>query len=79
MCLAVPMRIVSIDGYQACCEAKGVERDVSLRLLGDEPVAVGDYILVHVGFALQVVSADEATATWDLFDELALELDGAGA
>ncbi len=75
MCLAVPMRIVRIDRHIACCEARGVRREVSLTLLRDRDVAVGDHVLVHVGYALQIVSADEATASWDLFDEVARELD----
>ena len=49
MCLAVPMKITAIDGYQCTCEAKGIEREVSLFMLQNEDVAVGDYILVHVG------------------------------
>ncbi len=78
MCLAVPMRIVGIDRHMACCEAKGVRRTVSLTLLGYADVAVGDYVLVHVGYALQTVSAAEAAATWDLLDQLAVELDRVG-
>jgi hydrogenase expression/formation protein HypC len=78
MCLAVPMRIVRIDRHMACCEAKGVRRTVSLSLLGDTAVAVGDYVLVHVGYALQTVSATEAAATWDLLDQISLELDQVG-
>jgi hydrogenase expression/formation protein HypC len=78
MCLAVPMRVVRIDRYTAWCEAKGVGRNVSLTLLGDEPVAAGDYVLVHVGYALQTVSAQEAAATWDLLDQIALELEPVG-
>jgi hydrogenase expression/formation protein HypC len=77
MCLAVPMRILRIDGHMACCEAKAVQRTVSLSLLGDEAVAVGDHVLVHVGYALQTVSADEAAVTWDLLDLVSLELDRA--
>jgi len=79
MCLAVPMRIVGIDRHMACCEAKGVRRTVSLSLLADVAVAVGDYVLVHVGYALQTVSAAEAAATWDLLDQISLELDHVGA
>jgi len=79
MCLAVPMRIVSLDGHLACCEARGVRRDVSLTLLGDEAVFVGSHVLIHVGYALQVISDEEARATWDLFDEIAAALDGADA
>jgi hydrogenase expression/formation protein HypC len=70
MCLAVPMQIRHIDGLQARCEAKGVERDVSLFMLQDESLVVGDFVLVHVGYALQRVTAQEARSTWDLLDEV---------
>lgn len=70
MCLAIPMQVKHIDGLQARCEAKGVERDVSLFMLQDEPLALGDFVLVHVGYALQRVSAEEARSTWELLDEV---------
>lgn len=69
MCLAVPMRIVEIDGWMARCAARGVERDVNLFLLQDEAVATGDHVLVHVGYAIQKVSEEEAQTTWEVFDE----------
>lgn len=74
MCLAVPMKIIAIDGYQCTCEAKGIEREVSLFMLQHEDVAVGDYILVHVGYAIQKVSAEEAADAWALFDEVLAEI-----
>ena len=75
MCLAVPMTVTAIDGYQCTCEAKGIEREVSLFMLQHEDVAVGDFILVHVGYAIQKVSDEEAAESWALFDEiLATEL-----
>ena len=70
MCLAVPMRIKSVDGYEAVCEAKGIERSISLFMLQGEPIAPGDHVLVHVGYAIQKVSEEEARLTWDLFDEI---------
>ena len=70
MCLAVPMQITSIDGSEARCVAKGVERTVSLYMLPDAAASVGSWILVHVGYALQVISEVEARETWDLFDEM---------
>ncbi len=79
MCLAVPRRIIFITGHLACCEAKGVRRDVSLTLLGDEHVAVGDHVLEHVGYAIQTITAADARSTWDLFDEITSALDPAGA
>jgi hydrogenase expression/formation protein HypC len=64
------MEIVQIDGHDARCVAKGVERSVSLFMLQHEPPAVGDWVLVHVGYALQRVSVEEARQTWDLFDQM---------
>ena len=43
MCLAIPMQIVEINGFNALCQAKGVERDVSLFMLQDEPLEPGDW------------------------------------
>ena len=70
MCLAIPMKIKSIDGFQCTCEARGIERDVSLFLLQGEDLAAGDYVLVHVGYAIQKVSADHAADSWQLLDEV---------
>ena len=64
------MQLTRIDGLQARCEAKGVERDVSLLMLEGEPLVLGDFVLVHVGYALQRVSAEEARSTWELLDEV---------
>jgi hydrogenase expression/formation protein HypC len=76
MCLAVPMRIVEIDGLEARCEARGIERRVSLFLLQHEPPAPGDAVLIHGGHAIQTLSPEDAAATWALFDEmLAAEAD----
>jgi hydrogenase expression/formation protein HypC len=75
MCLAVPMKIKTVDGYTARCEAKGVERDVSLFMLQSDEVAIGDYVLVHVGYAIQKVSAAEAAEAWQLFDQILETID----
>ncbi len=70
MCLAVPMTIKTIDGFQCTCEARGVEREVSLFMLQHEELAPGDHVLVHVGYAIQKVSDEDAADTWALFDEV---------
>ena len=70
MCLGIPMQIISIDGYNARCSAKGVSRDVSLFMLQDEPLAVGDFVMVHVGYALQKMTEQEAHSTWELLDQV---------
>ncbi|MEW5902813.1 MAG: HypC/HybG/HupF family hydrogenase formation chaperone [Pseudomonadota bacterium] len=70
MCLGIPMQVMSIDGYNARCEAKGVSREVSLFMLQGEEVKVGDHVMVHVGYALQVMTEQEARSTWELLDEV---------
>ena len=70
MCLAIPMQIKTIDGFQCTCEARGIEREVSLFLLQEESVEPGDHVLVHVGYAIQKVSQSEAASSWQLFDEI---------
>lgn len=70
MCLAVPMKITAVDGFNAVCEAKGIQREVSLFMLQGEEVAPGDHVLVHVGYAIQKVSEEDARLAWELFDEV---------
>jgi hydrogenase expression/formation protein HypC len=67
----MPMEVVAVDGRTARCSVQGVERDVSLFLLEEGSVGVGDYVLVHVGYAIQKVRPDEARSAWELFDRLA--------
>jgi hydrogenase expression/formation protein HypC len=69
MCLGIPMEVMAIDGFRARCSAHGVEREVSLFLLQDEPIASGDFVLVHVGYALQKMTPQQARSTWELLDE----------
>lgn len=64
------MQIKSINGFTARCEAKGVERDVSLFMLQHEPLAAGDFVVVHVGYAIQRVTATEAASAWEIYDEM---------
>ena len=69
MCLAIPMQIEAIEGYNATCSAKGVNREVSLFMLQHEEIAVGDFVMVHVGYAIQKVDEAHARDVWTLFDE----------
>jgi hydrogenase expression/formation protein HypC len=68
------MRITAIDGYQCTCEAKGIEREVSLFMLQHEMPEIGDHVLVHVGYAIQKVSAQEAADSWAAFDQVLAEI-----
>lgn len=70
MCLGVPMQIIEIDGLVARCTAKGVERDVSLFLVQDEALELGDFVMIHVGYAIQKMSPQDARSTWELIDEM---------
>lgn len=70
MCLGIPMQVVAVDGFLARCEAKGVQRDVSLFMLQDEPVAVGEFVMVHVGYAIQKMSEQEARSAWEIYDQM---------
>jgi hydrogenase expression/formation protein HypC len=80
MCLAIPMQVLEIDRYLARCAAKGVERDVNLFMLQDDSLAVGDFVMVHVGYAIQKMTEQEARSAWELYDEiLAAEAVQAGA
>lgn len=69
MCLAIPARIEQIlDDSNGIVDFGGVRRPVSLALVDD--VAVGDYVIVHVGFALQKLDVEEAERTLALFAEM---------
>lgn len=67
MCLSIPAKIDSIDGEMAMVSVGNVTYKASLQLLDD--VAVGDYILLHTGFAIQKISPEEAAETLKVFEE----------
>lgn len=69
MCLAFPARVIELSGESdAVIDLDGVHKTISLALVDD--VAVGDYVIVHVGFALQKLDEAEALATLALFREI---------
>ena len=63
MCLGVPMQVMSIEDDLAVCEIDGVQREASLMML--EGVQVGDYVLIHAGFAIEKIDHAEAQLTLD--------------
>jgi hydrogenase expression/formation protein HypC len=69
MCLAIPALIKSINGEQAVADIEGVTRDVSLQLTPE--AKVGDYVLLHTGYAISVIDAAEAEETLKLLREMA--------
>jgi hydrogenase expression/formation protein HypC len=68
MCLALPMRITALDGARATIAVEGLEQECSVMLVPD--AAVGDYVLVHAGFAISVIDEAEAQETFDLLREI---------
>jgi hydrogenase expression/formation protein HypC len=79
MCLGVPMQVIERIGLTARCGAKGIERSVSLFLLQHEDVQPGDHVLVHVGYAIQKMSGDEARSAWELLDAMLAAEEGSAA
>ncbi len=69
MCLGVPGRIVAVDGFVAQVDFWGVRRAIRLDVV-DEPVAAGDWVLNHVGFAIRRIPPEEVEATLALYDEI---------
>jgi len=74
MCVGVPMQVISIDGSDAVAEIDGVRRQASLMLMADE-VRVGDFIIVHAGFAIAKLDEDEARQTLAMMREVFAEED----
>jgi hydrogenase expression/formation protein HypC len=69
MCLAIPAQVVELrEGDNAVVDLAGVRKEISLSLVDD--VAVGDYVIVHVGYALNKLDPEEAAKTLALFAEL---------
>jgi hydrogenase expression/formation protein HypC len=69
MCVAVPMQVLSIEGDQAITEVDGVKREASLMLL-DQQVQVGDFVVIHAGFAISKLDEQEARETLALMREI---------
>lgn len=69
MCLAVPSKIIRIKNSTATIDVYGAQRDISLLLIEDS-VDIGDYVLVHAGFAIQKIQEDIAEETLGLFKKL---------
>jgi hydrogenase expression/formation protein HypC len=68
MCLALPGKIIEIQGKMGIIEMMGVRREVSMELISD--YKVGDYVLVHAGCAITKVDEEEAKKTIEIFSEL---------
>ncbi len=78
MCLAIPVKVVELlEGEQATVDVGGVRKEISLALV--DGIAIGDYVILHVGFAIQKLDAEEAEKTLALFAELGENMGAAPA
>ena len=78
MCLGVPGLVIEVDDFTAVVDFWGVRRRVRLDLV-DEPVALGDYVLNHVGFAIRRIPAEDVQTTLALYEELVRQNAGSAA
>lgn len=70
MCLAVPAKVLELcDNQMALVDLNGTQREISLMVLDGE-AAVGDFVLIHVGYAIEVIDEEEAQRTLQLFEEI---------
>jgi len=75
MCLGVPGKVLAIDGLVATVDFFGVRKELRLDIV-DEPVALGDYVLNHVGYAIRRIPPEEVQETLALFEQI-LDVSGA--
>jgi hydrogenase expression/formation protein HypC len=68
MCLAIPGRVVSVEGSSARVDFGGIQREISLDLVPE--AALGDFVLAHAGFAIQILSEEDARETLDLLAQM---------
>jgi len=74
MCVGVPMQVVSMDGDDIVAEVDGVRRSASLMMLGDK-VKIGDFLIIHAGFAISKLDEAEARETLKMMREVFSEED----
>ena len=70
MCLAIPMKILETDGFSARVEVEGTSTDANVSLI--ENPCIGDYVIIHAGFAIERLDEAEAKKRIALFNELGL-------
>ena len=69
MCLAVPMEVTRIDGNRAWVSVGGTKREIRLDIVDESP-KLGDYVIVHAGFAIRRIDEQEALETLDMFRKM---------
>ena len=72
MCLSIPSKVVKISEDKMMCtvDTMGVQRDANLMMMEDGDVAIGDYVLLHIGFVMNKIDEDEAMASIETYKEI---------
>lgn len=68
MCIAIPMRVVEINGNEAVCEYENIRKKVRIDLV--ENIKVGDYVLIHAGFVIQKININDALETIEILKQI---------
>ncbi|MBN2869371.1 MAG: HypC/HybG/HupF family hydrogenase formation chaperone [Campylobacterales bacterium] len=77
MCLSIPSKVVAIDEDNvATVDTMGIRRQVSLDLMGDD-IAVGEYVLIHVGFAMSKIDEEDALESLKVYSEIVAQMEEA--
>jgi len=74
MCLAIPSKVVEIDNFRAVVDVYGARREINLMLMPEE-VGIGDYVLVHAGFAIQKVEQEYAHESLKVISGIIAEME----
>ncbi|MDI6785728.1 MAG: HypC/HybG/HupF family hydrogenase formation chaperone [bacterium] len=74
MCLGIPGKVIDIEGAMAKVEIGAAHREISLQLLPE--TKVGNYVIIHAGFAIQLINEEEAKKTLDLLDSISNQMNG---
>ena len=77
MCLSIPSKVVKIDNEKntAIVDTMGVNREVSLDLMGEDEVQIGDYVLIHIGFVMNKIDEESALLSIKTYDEILQKID----
>ncbi|MCX7940181.1 MAG: HypC/HybG/HupF family hydrogenase formation chaperone [Endomicrobia bacterium] len=68
MCIAIPMKVIAIDGKYAVCEYEGIRKLARIDFLSE--IKVGEYVIIHTGFAIQKLDIEDALETIRIYKEL---------
>jgi len=77
MCLSIPSKVVKISEDKTICtvDTMGVQRDASLLMIGEDALKIGDFVLLHIGFVMEVIDEKEALASIETYQEILEAMD----